>query len=673
MAKREKQRKKTAVSRRPSKNLTIPLAEAMALYEKGEFAAARQQLLGLIKQHPRSKSILLALLEVSESMQDWRTYAYYAEQLLPLERGEDRADTLNNLIYAHIQLIYPALAWHFAKELTTKHPDFELAVQAQSLLTGLEPKLLEEAEGFVDTAVSPNETLNLMVQHDRVRFHTESGHPEAAISAAKAFLEKAPDTIPVLNNLSLSQFITGDTIQATATAEKVLAQDPDNFHALSNLVRYCVLTAQFDQAEEYGRHLELVTSDKLDLETKQAEAFAYLGDDNKVQAAYERAIAKNDRVDALLLHLAAAAAYRLGNEKSAWRLWHKALKQMPSLTMAQSSLADQHLPNGERHVPWYWPFSYWFPQDIVQLLDKHLGENVQHKSARAIEQGMKALLAERPFLPQLFPHMLEFGDRIAREFVVNFIRGVKTPELLQVLYDFARSPYGSDSLRLEAIQFISQNYPEMLPENREVPIWIKGQPSDMFMMGFEITDEPQPVPGIPEEILQKHEQAADFIYEDKLKEAEQLLLEIIAAEPDFYTAYNQLALIYEKQGRKQEARALVEETHARFPDYLFARVTMARILTQEKRLEEARELLKPVLKLPKLHISEFRVLARAEMDLALADNQVEGARSWLEMWRQMEEDNPELLQWQMRIDGPGKFMGDVQKLLGRSRKKRGRR
>lgn len=645
----------------------------MALFEEGEADTARQQLLALVKQHPRSKPVLLALLEVSMETQDWRTHAYYGEQLLSLERDEDRAETLNNLVYAHIQLVYPALAWYFAKELTTKHPDFAHIEQVQSLLAGLEPKLLEEAEGMVDTAVSPEETLNLMVQHDRVRFYTESGHPEAAILAAEAFLEKVPNVVPILNNLSLSQFITGDITQATATAEKVLAQDPDNFHALSNLVRYCVLTARFDQAREYGRRLEQVTSDKADLESKRAEAFAFLGDDNQVRAAYDRATAKGSSGDALLLHLAAAATYRLGDEKSAWRLWQNALKQMPSFDMAQSSLADKRLPVGERHVPWYWSFSYWFPQDLAQLFSKHLGKNVQRTSAGAVEKGVKALLAERPYLPQLFPHMLEFGDRAAREFVLNFIRAVETPELLQLLYDFARSPHGSDDLRLEAIQFISQKHPEMLPENKEAPMWLKGKQSDMFMLGFEISDEPRPVPGIPEEILQKHEQAAYFIIEDKLEAAEQLLQDIIAAEPGFYSAYNQLALVYERQGRAKEARALIEETHARFPDYLFARVTLARILTQEKRLEEARDLLEPVLRLSKLHISEFRALARAEMDLALANNQVEGARDWLEMWRQMEEDNPELLRWQMRIDGPDKLMGDFQKLLGRSRKKKGRR
>lgn len=672
MAKRKKQRKNRRSPQRPSTKLIRELSAAMSTYEEGNVDAARKQLFRLVRQYPDSKPVLLALLEISEAIQDWRTYAYYGEQLLPLERGEDQAETLNNLVYAHLQLLYPALALHFAKELTINHPKFEHLAQVQSLLEGLEPRLEEEID-LGDAAVSPEEKLALMVQHDRVRFYTESGHPDAAIPAAEAILEKAPNTIPILNNLSLAQFMTGEIAQAIATAENVLAHDPDNFHALGNLVRYSVLTAQFEQAQEYAQRLENISSDKPDLATKQAEAFAFLGNDENVRAVYQRVTAKGDELNPLLLHLAAAASFRLGDEKSAWTLWQKAAKQMPSFNMAQESLAEKHLPVSERSVPWYWPFSYWFPQDIEQLLEKHLGKNIQRKSARAVEQGMKGLLAERPYLPQLFPHMLEFGDRTAREFVLNFVRVVETPELLQVLYDFARSPHGSDDLRFEAIQFISQHHPHMLPENKEVPMWRNGQQSDMFMLGFEITDEPQLVEGISEEMLEKHEEAVDLALEDKLEEAEQMLQEVIAAAPNFYSAFNHLAMVYEKQGRKQEARALVEDTYARFPDYLFARVALARILTQEKQLEVARELLKPILRLSKLHISEFRALARAEMDLALAEKQVEGARAWLEMWQQMEEDNPELLQWQMRIDGPDNLLGSLQKLLGRSRGERGRR
>ena len=52
------------------------------------------------------------------------------------------------------------------------------------------------------------------------------------------------------------------------------------------------------------------------------------------------------------------------------------------------------------------------------------------------------------------------------------------------------------------------------------------------------------------------------------------------------------------------------------------------------------------------------------MDIALADSRPDAASSWLEMWRQTEDDNPELLEWQMRIDGPGKMAKELQNLLG---------
>lgn len=674
MSKRRKSSAGRRGAKRPFSPLTREVQTALTLQEEGNISAAHQQLLKLAKQHPRNKSVLLALLELSQKLQDWRTYAYYGEQLLLLERQEDRADMLNNLVYAHIQLAYPALIWHFATELARQHPDFPHLQQSQTLVHTLEPELRKEAEDIeYSTTLSPDEKLQLMVLHDRVRFYTESGHPAASIPQAKAFLEKAPGVIAILNNLSLSQFMMGDFAQAIATAESVLAQDPDNFHALGNLVRYSVLTAQFAQAREYAQRLEQCASDNPDLATKQAEAFAFLGDDEKVQTVYQRALAQGSHLSPLLLHLAAVAAYRLSDEKSAWQLWQKAVKQMPALEMARSSLAERRVPPGKRNIPWYWPFAYWFPQDMEQLLDKHLGQTAQSKSNRAVEQGMKSLLAERPYFAQLFPHMLEFGDHAAREFVLNFVRVVETPELLQALYDFARSPHGSDDLRLEAIQFISHKHPHLLPENKEVTMWQKGKQSKMFMLNFTITDEPEFLADIPRGMLEKHEQATTLLLDDRLEEAEEMLQEVIAAAPNFHSAYNHLAAVYEKQGRRQEARALIEETHARFPDYLFARVALARILTQEKRLEEARALLKPLLLLPELHISEFRALARAQIDIALADNQVDGARSWLAMWRQLEEDNPELLQWQMRIDGPDKLLGDLQKLLGHSQQKKGRR
>ena len=82
MAKRKKRKRVKRSPKRPSAKLMGELASAMELYDEGDPVAARQQLLQLARKHPRSKPILLALLEVSEEMQDWNTYAYYSEQLL---------------------------------------------------------------------------------------------------------------------------------------------------------------------------------------------------------------------------------------------------------------------------------------------------------------------------------------------------------------------------------------------------------------------------------------------------------------------------------------------------------------------------------------------------------------------------------------------------------------
>lgn len=205
----------------------------------------------------------------------------------------------------------------------------------------------------------------------------------------------------------------------------------------------------------------------------------------------------------------------------------------------------------------------------------------------------------------------------------------------------------------------------MLPEDRAIPMWIGGKQTEPFMMGFQITDEPEWVEGVSEAVMDKHQTAYDLLMDEKPKAAEKLLKEIIAEAPDFYTAYNQLAVAYEKQGRNQEARKLIEETHERFPDYLFAHVGLARMKLKDKELEAARNLLKPLLKRPELHINEFRALVRAEMDIALADSKTETARAWLQIWQQVEDDHPELIEWKIRIDGPDKLLtGLIKQLTG---------
>ena len=667
MAKRKMSKRRRRSAGQPSAKLMREIGTALEMYEEGEKEEAFQKLHQLVQRYPRNKLALMTFLELCQEMNHWQTFAYYSEQLLPLEHGDERAETLNNLAYAYNVLHFPALVWQYANEIITSFPNFESIEELESLVRTMSPILLEDFENvFTPARISDNEKLERMALLDRLRFHTESGYSEEAIAAADLLLKEEPDCIPALNNLSFSQFMIGNVEEAKRTAQNVLDLDPVNFHALGNLVRYHFLTAEFDKAHSFAERLKQISGDQPDLEGKRAEALAFLGDDREIWASYERAVEKQAELSPLHLHLAAVASYRLGDEKSAWKLWRQALRIFPSFDMAQECLADKWLSVGEREVPWYWSFAYWFPNDFGKLVEKHLGTDIEHMTETRIERGMKSLLAERPYLPQLLPHMLERGDGQTREFALRFIFLLATPDLLQTCYEFALSKFGSDGLRMEALQYITENHPEMLPEDRLVSMWNDGKQTELMMMGFDITFDPTEAEGLSEEILDKHLEAYDLLLNDEPQAAELLLHEIMAAAPDFPSAYNQLAVAYEMQGQRQKARELVEETHARFPDYFFARVALARMLVAEGQIQEARDLVGPLLRQSQLHITEFRALAQMQMDMALAEKQTEAARSWLEMWRQVEPDNPEVHEWKVRIEGPGLLKG-LQNLLGRSR------
>jgi len=667
MAKRKMSKRRRRSAGQPSAKLMREIGTALEMYEEGEKEEAFQKLHQLVQRYPRNKLALMTFLELCQEMNHWQTFAYYSEQLLPLEHGDERAETLNNLAYAYNVLHFPALVWHYANEIITSFPNFESIEELESLVRTMSPILLEDFENvFTPARISDNEKLERMALLDRLRFHTESGYSEEAIAAADLLLKEEPDCIPALNNLSFSQFMIGNVEEAKRTAQNVLDLDPVNFHALGNLVRYHFLTAEFDKAHSFAERLKQISGDQPDLEGKRAEALAFLGDDREIWASYERAVEKQAELSPLHLHLAAVASYRLGDEKSAWKLWRQALRIFPSFDMAQECLADKWLSVGEREVPWYWSFAYWFPNDFGKLVEKHLGTDIEHMTETRIERGMKSLLAERPYLPQLLPHMLERGDGQTREFALRFIFLLATPDLLQTCYEFALGKFGSDGLRMEALQYITENHPEMLPEDRLVSMWNDGKQTELMMMGFDITFDPTEAEGLSEEILDKHLEAYDLLLNDEPQAAELLLHEIMAAAPDFPSAYNQLAVAYEMQGQRQKARELVEETHARFPDYFFARVALARMLVAEGQIQEARDLVGPLLRQSQLHITEFRALAQMQMDMALAEKQTEAARSWLEMWRQVEPDNPEVHEWKVRIEGPGLLKG-LQNLLGRSR------
>ncbi|MCL4868017.1 MAG: tetratricopeptide repeat protein [Anaerolineae bacterium] len=652
MKKRKNNPRKFA-SRQSSKTPHKALARVATLIEDGNYDEAYNQLSELVQQYPRNEAVLGEMLYMCHQLQHWTQYMLYADQLLPLKRGREQADLLNDYVFIAGRAGYIALAWHMAERLIQEYPTYPDLENVKQFARLTDQFFHEETDHLINEAnLTPDERRQILVAHDRIHFYTETMQADKAIELGETVLSQHPTIIPIRNNISQALFMRGRTAEAIEHAQQVLAQDSQNFHALANITRFTFLMAQFEVAQQYHATLQNLTGDSLDFFYKQAETAAFFGDDETIRSVYLRA-KKQAAVTSSLRHLAGVAYFRLGKRKTAWKLWEAAANNSPLAAVTQSVLQDRYLPVGQQNVPWYWPLFYWLPAGFEDRLTALLKQAIKGKQGRneTITQMVRGLLQEYPYLVSLMPHILELGDGAARHYVVTVCKLAETPEMMQILYDFALGEFGTDELRLEAIKFISQFHPELLPESREVWLYMAGEYRPMLMMAFEIYSQPNIPKNVPKSVINRLTQAYELLMRGQAAQAERMLKEIIAAAPDFPSAYNQLGVAYQMQGKTAESIALLEETFTRFPDYLFARVAMARTYAQNNQLDEAKALLEPIMLRRRLHIAEFRALAQAQMDLGLAEKRPETAESWLNLWASVEPDNPELDSWRRRITG----------------------
>lgn len=294
MAKRGKSRKKKIKRSAPSRKMVQEIREAMDRFENGteeEKRDAYRKIEGFYKKRPRDPLLISCMLDLSVDYENWFDYIYFGERLLPYEEGYEKSRILQNLAAFCNQLFYPAMAWRFGRQLADELPAFAEEAQLE-MINMLEEGLLEQAAELPDMAgLPPDEQLELMVANDRMRFYTTSPRTSAeGVTYGKEILKKWPGLKLFANNLSLTQFLAGDIDAAEKTALGVLEQDPQNFQALGNLLRFNFLTGRIDEAEAYKAQLLAIPPEDahFDLPLKQMEALALLGDGEKIVEIFEQ-------------------------------------------------------------------------------------------------------------------------------------------------------------------------------------------------------------------------------------------------------------------------------------------------------------------------------------------------------------------------------------------------
>jgi Flp pilus assembly protein TadD len=628
----------------PPYSLLQGLQAVEGLTRRGQWAQALAQLQALNQRYPRRPEVLGELVNVCYELEDLSNYLRYCRVLQELE--PDDPDVLLGLAGAYLSNSYPALAIQSFQRFLNRHSDHERAEAVRAML----PSLHQALDAALENAgMEQADRLDLAIQMDLVRLLLEQGDYRQGRQLAQKLIQAYPTLASPYNNLSQIAAIEGSYDEAIRLARRVLEFDPHNFQALGNLIRYLVLTGQKEEAERYAALLRPMQPEhSVDFDLKKAEAFTFLGDDEAVLAAYAHAegvgYLDSPAGQPLLPHLAAVATLRQGDEGKARRLWQQALELNPNFDLARDNLADLDKPAHERHAPWPYPLQQWVPHRLVAELAHQVTQAARRNREQAIQQAASRFVRQHPELLPILPLLLARGDPEGRTFALELIRIADTPELLTILRDFALSQHGPDDLRVQAANLASQA--GLLPGGL-TRLWIQGEWKEIMLLDFEIhgealvTHSPQVSNWITEGLLALNE--GDFA------QAEQLLQQALAAEPDSPDILNNLGLVLSTAGREAEADALLARLIADYPDYFFGQIMRANQAVEQGAYEQARAILMSLTARKRLHFAEFAALAVAHIQLYLAEGLVEGAETWLRMWAEIDADNPQLAYWQEQI------------------------
>lgn len=633
--KRREQRKATLASRRNAPLWEKVCSRAAAFIKHREWRDARNVLEEYEREHPGQFEVLRLLLDVYHAQREHALYCVVCRRLV--EQRPDDSHLQLMLAGANATCGNPVSATLGFRSFLERWPEDPLADGVRQTLTQLQPSLEIVLAKMPFTG---DDRLELGALHEQVLTCLAAADDAGAIRLGEELLARSPEFVSVMNNLSEAYYRAGQPDAAMAKSRRVLQLQPDNVHALSNLTRYLYLTGDHQEVEELARRLVQAPADAVDPWCKKCEALSFLGRDEEIRRVMtEAAPHMNDSgppdSKALLHHLGAVACWRLGDAAQAEQYWRKALKFVPGFELAKQGVAEAARPAGQGHGPCSFPMNYWIRQELLGELRDSIPPGTD---PAAVTSAARRFALAHPGLMKLVPALLDRGDKAAREFAGRLATLVATPEMNDVLRTFCHSPKGPDSLRMEVARHLKG---AGVFSTEPVQVWVKGRRTEIELIGFEITREPQESDRAPhvDDLVYEAYHAMQARNVAKAAELFEKCIELAGEAPDLM---NNLAATYQQLGRDAECDQLLQQVQERWPDYFFGQIAAANTATVAGDYKRSNEYLAKLRRRTRLHVTEFTALAAANIRLLLARDQGAGTRYWLDMWRQIEPDDPKL-------------------------------
>jgi tetratricopeptide (TPR) repeat protein len=583
------------------------------------------------------------------------------------------------VIYYNLALTYPKLGFPVLAYLTLQKVSpsklvevlgrLSLISECNSLKQACEEQVRLNAQ---ENNLSFAEYLKIAEPFERGRWALQKGEYPSAGNYLNKVLEFDPTNIPAHNNLTLIYFLQNDFEKAIAQSRYVLDKlEPDNVHALANLVRLYVAQGELNKGRVLLPKLrELANRATPAHLVKIAESFAFYEDDQTVydllvplMTAPEQ-LSQLDRPALLQIGtLGIVASANLGKYSQALKIWERLRPPEPTLLLLRTINALENNDSGPRKAE---RFFYFDPQLVNPVLFEQFTTLVAGLAGEADEATLFAKL--QPFIRQSGEFVLEvmaYTLWLAQELplvsqLLVLLTSGNLPGGVEVVRRFAFTRAGDDFLRIAALRALVES--GHVGEDEPVTIWLgirqrRGTVADHFATFDRLVEQNfKESPQDFSEIASLMNEALELGRRDKLDESMEIYRQVIAIRPDFPQAYFNMGAILANRYETAEAYKLTEQALALDPAYLHARIGLANLKIRRNQLKEAvQDYAALEREKDSFNLGELKAFLRGKLEIADWQRDNAAALAACREWLELEPENHWLKSMVGRYEEVNKF------------------
>lgn len=497
-------------------------------------------------------------------------------------------------------------------------------------------------------------------QNEMAQEKMMEGQWQASEQHAREAARLIPNWVSPRNNRAFVLYYMGKTGEAITEAEKTLALDAKNFHALKNLVLFYSGLGRDAESQPHIETIREIVLSSLD-DLREADLaislLGFLNEHDLLRKIAQKYLKRGD--DELLdasWYTLGVASLRQGYIKEGENLLEKTSEfyEPASDLLDELDVAKQQGRTPLIPSVYYPSLSLILPADIlmevIEILSKHKGEGpIPPHVARKLDDYLKT----RPFVINGLLRMLP--DPYASRGVPGILLSLNRPDLDARLLEFALGQEGGDKERMNVLFALSQEgRTEILPSPLRFWSAERGEWMDVELMGQMLTDDIElKISDAAARIMEKAQQAEDS------KEKIALLRKAVDLDPTSGYAVHMLGSFLMQNGQREEGLAYARKAIEVDPDYMFAYANLALIeaQTDDPNEELIREYVAKVNKAPMVTAQTSFIAHVAAMNLAYYKDDFEAARREFEIASEIRPGDPMLKEWEGHLEFAEAFHG----------------